>query len=145
MKKRHVHHAIIIAGILCSGFAFWYLLAPGGQRPLTVAELRALLIDGPTPQDRAKGAAGLGERGDVPSVPLLLLAMEDDSLILRARAGVAVKKILGADFFFVADDPQEKRDAALARYHALWEAWKTKTNYDGELLSVESMKSEGGD
>jgi hypothetical protein len=65
-------------------------------------------------------------------MPLLLTAMEDESILVRARASVAVKKILGTDFFFHADDPPQKRQEALDKYKLLWEAWKAKTGYNGE-------------
>jgi hypothetical protein len=56
----------------------------------------------------------------------LLGAMGDADPRVRARAGVAVQKILHADFFFRADDPPEKRRAAIARIRAHWESWRGK-------------------
>ena len=132
MKKQHLKHCTIALGVLAFGFLFWYLFFPAGQRQYTVDQLRTMLTAGATEQERALGAAGLGERGDKASMPLLLAAMEDDSLLVRARAGVAVKKILGTDFFFHPDDPPEKRAEALEKYKLLWAAWKEKTGYAGE-------------
>ena len=132
MKNPYVQHSLIGAGILAFGFLFWYFYFPAGDTSLTVPELRTLLAEGTTPEERAQGAAGLGERGDKDSIPLLFAAMEDDSVLVRARAGIAVKKILGSDFFFNPEDPPEKRGESLEKYKALWEAWKEKTGYRGE-------------
>ena len=123
---------MIALGVLALGFLFWYFFFPSGDRPLSIEELRVLLAEGKTPAERAQGAAGLGERGDKASIPLLFLAMEDGSALVRARAGVAVKKILGTDFFYDPEAPPEKRREALEKYQALWEAWKEKTGYQDE-------------
>ena len=133
MKKSHLQHAIIAVGVCSFGFLFWYLfLPPSGDQPLTVDQLRELLVSGETPQQRALGAAGLGERGDKASMSLLLSAMEDESPLVRARAGVSVRKILGTDFFFNPEAPPQQRAEVVAKYHALWEAWKEKTGYNPE-------------
>lgn len=129
MKRQYLQHGVIAAGVLSLGFLFWYLFFPAENRQLSVDELRDMLINGTSPDQRALGAAGLGERGDKDSMPLLFTAMEDESALVRARAAVAVKKLLGTDFFFNAEDPPEDRQVALQKYKSLWEAWKEKTGY----------------
>ena len=134
MKRHYIYHAVIALGVLCAGFLFWWFTAPSGQRQFTVAELREMLREGETPEERALGAAGLGARDDLPSVPLLLAAMEDESPAVRARASAAVVKVLGTDFYFKPNDPPEKRAAVVERYQSLWQTWKEKTNYSGEEI-----------
>jgi len=126
MTRQYVQHGLIAAGILSFGFL------------LTIAELRQMLTHGETPQERARGAAGLGHRRDTPSTLLLLDAMEDQSPLVRAQAAVAVKKILGADFYFDPNAPPAQRDEVIAKYRSLWEAWREKTGYGGELIVPEN-------
>jgi hypothetical protein len=46
-------------------------------------------------------------------LPRVFDLMEHDNSKIRGRAGVAARKILGADYFFRANDPPEKRAALL--------------------------------
>jgi hypothetical protein len=48
-----------------------------------------------------------------PTLALLFAAMDDESSLVRSRAGVAVSKIIKADYGFRADDPPAKRRALL--------------------------------
>lgn len=144
MKKNHIYHAIIAVGVLSAGFLFWYLVAPrGGDEQFTVDELRRMLREGETDEIRALGAGGLGEHRDAQSVPLLLDAMEDESQMVRGQAGVAVTKILGADFYFDPADPPEERKEIVDKYRRLWEVWKKKNDYTSGAVSPESPSVEG--
>jgi hypothetical protein len=126
--KRNVYHAIIALGILSVGLSFWFTMAPAGRDEMTVDELRRLLREGASPEERALGAAGLGERRDVASMPQLLDAMAADSPVLRGQASVAVRKILGADYYFDPEASPSARQEVVGRYRSLWEAWQLKNN-----------------
>ena len=145
MRKQYLHAVIIVAGILCVSWLCWYLFAPQQEQHYTIDQLRLMLKQGNTPQERARGAAGLGERKHTPSIPLLLAAMEDEDPLLRGQAAVAVEKILGADYFFEPLDPPERRQQALQKYKALWEAWKEKTGYNQELVYPNQPADHSGD
>jgi hypothetical protein len=124
--KRFIHHAIIALGLLSIGFLFWFTIAPARNDKLTVEELRRMFNEGESPEQRGLGAAGLGERRDVASMPALLDAMEDESPVLRGHASIAVRKILGADYFFDPEAPPAARQEVVARYRSLWDAWQLK-------------------
>lgn len=127
MKKEYVYYAIIGAGgVAMAVMLLMYVVPWGRPRALTVEQCQRMLSHGTTDEERAEGAAGLGHLGDLDSVPLLLEAMGDSSVVVRGRAGVAVQTILGADFFFKAEDPLDKRRAAIERYRSLYEAYKEK-------------------
>lgn len=140
MKKSWIQYLVIGTGVLALLFLAWYSL-PSTERELSLEELRTMLREGKTPQERAAGAAGLGDRRDAESTPMLLDAMQDQSALVRGRAGVAVKKILGADFFFRAEDPPEKRHEVIQRYRDLWMAWQIKHGKNGSALGNSSQQS----
>jgi len=48
------------------------------------------------------------------SIPRLFELMEHPDPLIRGKAGAAASKIMGADYFFRANDPPEKRAEALA-------------------------------
>lgn len=63
---------------------------------------------------RAQAATGLGQIGAREAMPDLVEAMDDEPLILRARAGAALRRLSGFDFGYKADAPLEERLAAIA-------------------------------
>ncbi len=72
---------------------------------------------------RADAASRLGAMRDEQSMPLLIEAMEDPDPLVRGRSGVAVQKIMKADYYFRANDPPEKRREALAKIRTAWEGY----------------------
>lgn len=124
--REHCYGLVIAGGVLSVVFLFWKYALPHAPRVKPLEELREELRTAQTPFERADAAAQLGERRDTQSMPALLQAMEDPDPQVRARAGVAVQKILHADFYFRADDPPEKREQALQRIRQHWEAWQAK-------------------
>ncbi len=124
--RGHCYGLVIAGGVLSVVFLVWRYALPHAPRETPLDGLRQELRTAPTPAERAEAAALLGERRDTQSMPELLRAMEDADPQVRARAGVAVQKILHADFFFRADDPPEKRREALKRIREHWEAWQAK-------------------
>lgn len=54
------------------------------------------------------------------SIPRLFELMEHPDPLIRGKAGAAASKIMGADYFFRANDPPEKRAEALARMKEIY-------------------------
>jgi HEAT repeat protein len=101
-------------------------LADYGERALP--QLRQVFRESTVPEVRAAAILGISQAKDWQSVPELLNAMEDESLLVRGRAGAAVRDLIGADYHFRAEDPPEKRAAILSEirrvYHVMNEAKK---------------------
>jgi len=70
------------------------------------------------PEVRAVAAQQLGEMRYWDAGPDLINAMEDPSELLRARAGVALRRIMVVDFDYRANDPH--RDVAVRRLRQMW-------------------------
>lgn len=137
------------AGLLVVGVAVWLLLGEPKLSPQELAEralnaptvkeqqeaaielarcgkesvhlLRRVFLESSTPEVRAAIAQGLGHQRDVESLPDLIDAMEDASPLVRGRAGVAVKRIVGLDVPFAANASHEERQKAVAFYRKFWE------------------------
>ena len=62
------------------------------------------------------------------SLPRLFQLMEDPDPRIRGKAGAAARKIMGADYYFRADDPPKERAEALARMKAIYEHMKPDLN-----------------
>ena len=90
--------------------------------PVAVEPLREVLREGADDKVRAAAAEGLGKAMDVDSFPLLLDALEDDSLEVRRAADHAIEAIAGRDYFYEADDPPEKRAQAILAIREFWQA-----------------------
>ena len=86
----------------------------------TIQTMQEVLLESETPEVRAATAAGLGNASNIDSVPSLLDAMEDDSLLTRQAAGKAVGKLMGWRHGFQADDPSDKRAEAVERFRERW-------------------------
>lgn len=126
MPKGPIQYLIIGCGFLAVVFVLWFLFGPTwGPRQKTPAELRAEL-QSTSAETRAAAADQLGHLRDFDAMPLLLPAMDDESAEVRGRAGAAVGKILGVDFYYRADDPPVERRQAVARLTQLWEVWQKK-------------------
>ena len=54
-----------------------------------------------------------GAQRDWDSMPTLIDALNDSAVQVRDRAGVAVKEMLGVDYYFQAKDPAPKRETAV--------------------------------
>ena len=74
-----------------------------------VPHLNRVLVESKTPEVRAACIQGLATHWYYEGMPALLDALEDDSPLVRGRAGAAVEKMLGADFGFRYNDPPEQR------------------------------------
>ena len=126
MPKGPVQYLIIGGGFLAIVFLLWFFFGPTwGPTQKTAAEWREDMKS-TSPEVRAAAADQLGHLRDFDAMPLLLAAMDDEDVEVRGRAGTAVGKILGVDFYFRADDPPTERRQAKARMTQLWEAWQKK-------------------
>ncbi len=94
-------------------------LARCGEQSIPL--LRQVFVQSDTPEVRAPIAQGLGHHRDVDSLPRLIEAMEDPSPLVRGRAAVAVKRIVGLEVPFSADGSPQERQKAVAFYRKFWE------------------------
>lgn len=94
-------------------------LARGGKD--SVELIRRVFRESSTAEVRAAAAQGLGYLRDVDSLPELIDAMEDGSVLVRGRAGAAVSRIVGLQVGFRAAAPPEERQKAVAFYRKFWE------------------------
>jgi len=94
--------------------------------PESTDKLREHLSEEHPPEVRAAAAQRLGRLRDFESAEKLLDLMDDPSPQVRGRAGVALQRILGADYGFHAHDPPEKRRKIIAALRKVVEAWKNQ-------------------
>lgn len=137
MLKQGIYYTVIGCGMLSAVLMLWFFLVPAGERKLSVDELRTMLHSGATPEERALGAAGLGERQDIASVPALLNALEADSPLVRGQAAVALIKLLGADYYFNPEGTPEQRKVVVDQYRHLWKIYQIKLEQTGGKLPSE--------
>jgi hypothetical protein len=76
------------------------------------------------PEVRAACIRGLAEQWSYRDMPVLLRALEDDSVTVRAQAGQAVQLMLRINYEFRADDPEEKRQEVVKRLYKRWEVFQ---------------------
>ena len=88
--------------------------------PEAIQTMQEVLFESETPEVRAVVAAGLGNVGSVTSLPKLLDAMEDDSLVTRQAAAKSVAKLMGWREGFNPEDPPEKRAQAVEQFRERW-------------------------
>ena len=85
------------------------------------AELRTLLSGHHPEALRAAAAQRLGRLRVKESLPQLVEMMEDESLLVRGRAGVAVQQILGVGIHFKANAPAQERAKVVGELRRLVE------------------------
>jgi len=83
-------------------------------------------VEAKSPQARAAAANALGKFQHWDAMEPLLDALEDESAVVRGAAGMAIRRILGLDYGFRANDPLPKRQAVIAR---LRNGWKYQRSY----------------
>ncbi len=97
--------------------------------PEATSHLRRVLSESQSSAVRAACIRGLAARRDYDSMPEFLKALEDESPLVRGRAGVAVQKLLGADCGYRQDLPQRQHQAAVKALRKEWERLK-----DSEMM-----------
>ena len=85
-----------------------------------VESVRSVFRQSESAEVRAAAVQGLGRVRDVDTLPELIDAMEDESPLVRGRAGAAVRRIVGLNYEFRALDPPEERAKAVAFYRKFW-------------------------
>jgi HEAT repeat protein len=90
--------------------------------------LMEALAKDPSPAVRAEAAVALGRIKHWDAGPLLIDALADPDSNVRARAGAALRRIMGVDFRYRANDPQ--RDKVIRRIREWWPKF-----YEGHLQS----------
>ena len=73
-------------------------------------------------QTRSVAANALAKFQHWDAMGPLLDALEDESPAVRGSASMAIRKILGLDYGFRANDPLDKRRAVIARLRRDWQA-----------------------
>jgi hypothetical protein len=81
----------------------------------------------------------LGGLLDYKSMDALFAAMEDESLLIRTRAGAAVGRIIGFDRQFNANASAEDRKAQIAQIRSDWEVVLKSEHYQS-LMAKQAQK-----
>jgi hypothetical protein len=98
--------------------------------------------DGRSDPVRAAAIQGLGQKRDVDTLPMLIGWMEDESLLVRARAVVSAEQIIGLRYGFNADDTAEQRALSIKRYRDFWaECQKPESQFIERMRKHASEKS----
>ena len=117
MNVKLVQYVIIVAGALAAGISIFYAFPRYKSRPtfenMTPDQLRPLIDQDQPVESRAAAIEALGLTEDWSSIPVLLEICDDPNPLIRGRAGVALQRIIGADYQFRADDPPNKRQKAI--------------------------------
>jgi hypothetical protein len=92
------------------------------------------------PNVRAAMIQGLAAQWEYGSMPAFLDAMNDESPLVRGRAGAAVQRMLGADFGFQYDDPPEKRKALIAGLRKEWEFLKKSPGFENTVKALKQKR-----
>jgi len=79
-----------------------------------------VLRDDPVPAVRAAAADAMGRLRSRGLVPALIAALADPSLLVRGRAGAAIRRLSGRDFGFRAGDAAHKRRQVTRKIAAWW-------------------------
>ncbi len=90
-----------------------------GKPALT--HLQRLLAESKSDRVRAATIQGLATQRDYDSMPMLLDAMNDPSLVVRVRAGAAVQRLLGVKVRYSANAPPKEREKAVKILRKEWE------------------------
>jgi len=83
--------------------------------------LRRTLRQAAEPEVKAASIQGLGQLYDYESMDDLLKALDDPSPLVRGRAGVAVQRLLGADFGFSPELEGEQLEQKITVLKKEWE------------------------
>jgi hypothetical protein len=105
-----------------------FQLADRGQ--VALPHLRRLVREGNSPEVRAAATYAVARQYDYKSMDALLDSMEDESVVVRGRAGRAVVKLLGRDRRFRASGSAEERARIIGHCRADWETIKASPHFE---------------
>ena len=140
---------------------------PGGEAAATILAQRTTIDPANPTRDhlrtvfresdqapiRIAAIQGVAKGWDYNAMDDLLAALDDESLEVRASAGVAVNQLLGLRFYYCADDPPEKRAKVVAQMRNAWSSmqgtgrldhWLKRLPEVHEQLSLRGSKGKGG-
>jgi hypothetical protein len=103
--------------------------------------LRKLMAESQNDNVRAIAMDGLGGLLDYKSFDALLAEMEDESLLIRTRAGAAVGRIIGLDRRFDANASPEQRKQVIALIRSDWERL-SKSEYYQSLIAKQAAEEQ---
>ena len=92
--------------------------------------LQRVLAESQTDRVRAAAIQGLASQRDYDSMPVLLDAMADPSVVIRVRAGAAVQKLLGVKVDFRANASPTEQEKAVAILRREWERMRSLPNFE---------------
>ena len=127
-NRRRVCYLIIAGGVLCVAWLGRGYLLPDRSPQPSAQDLRGVLAESDSQAARADAAARLGQMRDEESMSALLESMEDPDPVIRGRAAAAVRKVMGADYYFRADDPPQRRKQVIAIIKKQWEGYLRSKN-----------------
>ena len=110
--------------------------------PQASPHLRKLLTESDSPQVRAVCIQSLGSAYDYESMPAILEALDDESQLVRGRAGVAASKMLGRDYGLRMGLPEAERERIVTLMRKEWEALDGSPLLEGfkETLMTEGQE-----
>jgi hypothetical protein len=103
--------------------------------------LRKVLTQSGDPSSKAIAIAGLASLWDYPSMDGMVRALEDSSPLVRARAGAAVQKMLGANHHYRPNDPEDQRAHAIDLIKADWEHLRNAEFFDKTTAHLQPPES----
>jgi len=89
--------------------------------PAALEQLRRVLGESRVPQVRSACIPALGAVRDFEAMDLLLSALEDESPLVRGRAGVAVARMIGRDYHFCPHESAQQRAAVVKKIREYWQ------------------------
>jgi hypothetical protein len=92
--------------------------------PAAPQEMTRVYRESPEPEVKAVVIQGMASNWDFDSMDTLFAAMDDESLLVRARAHAAVQRLLEVDAGYRANAPREERLAKIKMYRDDWEKYK---------------------
>jgi hypothetical protein len=101
--------------------------------------LQRLLAESQSNQVRAAVIQGVAFQRDYDSMPILLDAMADPSLVVRGRAGAAVQRLLGLEFSFDADGPPDEREKIITAVRRQWESLRDSPGFKTRKKEMQSQ------
>jgi hypothetical protein len=94
------------------------------EAPAAPQEMTRVYHESREPEVKAVVIQGMASNWDYDSIDTLFAAMDDESLLVRARAHAAVVHLLEVDAGYRADAPREERLAKIKMYRDDWAKYK---------------------
>ncbi len=92
--------------------------------------LQRVLSESQSPQVRAACIRALAAQWDYDSMPEFLDALNDESELVRARAGAAVERMMSIDAGYRSEDSPQRRAAAVKHFRERWEQFRNSETLD---------------